>query len=174
MEARNSLTPTQHFFAINFDGKGSFNNRPRGLLFISPLMDTEAAIVRVQLVCCCQHPVVCGNDFTSVMVLILFYRTCNTLGQRGTMLHGDIVPWPKKQSCIVWTDRKCDCEDAQVNGNTFSSANSSPLRDCNQTKGKKFHPPPNFGGFSQIRRHSERCPGKVLTQGKVFWGAEWS
>ena len=30
--------------------------------------------------------------------------TCNTLGQRGTMLHGGIVPCPKEQSCIVWTD----------------------------------------------------------------------
>ena len=30
--------------------------------------------------------------------------TCNTLGQCGTMLHGDTVPSPKEQSCIVWTD----------------------------------------------------------------------
>ena len=29
---------------------------------------------------------------------------CNTLGQRGTMLHGDTVPCPKEQSCIVWTN----------------------------------------------------------------------
>ena len=29
--------------------------------------------------------------------------TCNTLGQRGTMLHVDTVPCPKEQSCIVWT-----------------------------------------------------------------------
>ena len=30
--------------------------------------------------------------------------TCNTLGQRGTMLHGDTVPYPKEKSCIVWPD----------------------------------------------------------------------
>ena len=29
--------------------------------------------------------------------------TCNTLGQRGTRLHGDTVPCPKEKSCIVWT-----------------------------------------------------------------------
>ena len=28
----------------------------------------------------------------------------NTLGQHGTMLHGDTVPCPKGQSCIVWMD----------------------------------------------------------------------
>ena len=33
--------------------------------------------------------------------------TSNTLGQRGTMLHGDTVPCPKEQSCIVWTDLNC-------------------------------------------------------------------
>ena len=27
--------------------------------------------------------------------------SCNTLGQRGTMLHGETVPCPKEQSCIV-------------------------------------------------------------------------
>ena len=30
--------------------------------------------------------------------------TCNTLGQFGTMVHGDTVPCPKEQSCIVWTN----------------------------------------------------------------------
>ena len=30
--------------------------------------------------------------------------TCNTLGQRGTMLHGDTVSCPKEKSCIVWND----------------------------------------------------------------------
>ena len=30
----------------------------------------------------------------------------NILGQRGTMLHGDTVPCPKDQSCIVWTESK--------------------------------------------------------------------
>ena len=32
--------------------------------------------------------------------------TCNTLGQCATMLHGDTVPCPMVQSCIVWTDLK--------------------------------------------------------------------
>ena len=30
--------------------------------------------------------------------------TCNTLRQRGTMLHGETLPCPKDKSCIVWTD----------------------------------------------------------------------
>ena len=29
--------------------------------------------------------------------------TSNTLGQRGTMFHGDTVPCPMEKSCIVWT-----------------------------------------------------------------------
>ena len=32
--------------------------------------------------------------------------TCNTPGQRGTMLHRDTVPFLKEKSCIVWTDLK--------------------------------------------------------------------
>ena len=33
-------------------------------------------------------------------------NTCNTLKQRGAMLHGDTVPCYMKQSYIVWTDLK--------------------------------------------------------------------
>ena len=31
-------------------------------------------------------------------------NTCNTLKQRGAVLHGDTVPCFMEQSCIVWTD----------------------------------------------------------------------
>ena len=35
--------------------------------------------------------------------------TSNTLGQRGTMFHGDTVPCPKEKSCIIWTDLNSPC-----------------------------------------------------------------
>ena len=58
---------------------------------------------------CCQQCLIAGT--VRVKTQLGSIRHCwkhglaiNTLGQRGTMLHGNTVPCPKEQSCIFWTD----------------------------------------------------------------------
>ena len=59
----------------------------------------------------------CPNSSSPSYQTLIVGSTCNTLRQRGTMLHGDTVPCPTVQRCIVWTDLDND-ERALIHSNS--------------------------------------------------------